>query len=70
MYTVELEQRDIFACHAPDPPRHWIMEQYRLDGVSNPYSGKPHGVQVRTEIELISEYKYMLADAMIKQRMK
>jgi hypothetical protein len=61
--------RDWFAGEAPEPPEWWFIQQTAEDRRINPHND-PHKTTPRSTLQLIAEWKYLYADAMIAQRKK
>jgi len=59
--------RDYFAAHAPEPSEAWISVQRGIDRNRNPHN-EPHKPAPRDDFQLIAEYKFAHADAMVKAR--
>ena len=59
--------RDYFAAHAPEPSEAWISVQRWIDRNRNPHN-EPHKPAPRDDFQLIAEYKFAHADAMLKAR--
>ena len=65
--TMGMTLRDYFASKAPEPSEAWISVQRGIDRNRNPHN-EPHKPAPRDDFQLIAEYKFAHADAMIKAR--
>ena len=68
-YASGLSIRDWFAGQALEPPESWLRMMREVDRARNPHndSYKP---SPRTDFQLVAEWKYAHADAMIAERNK
>ena len=62
-----MELRDWFATFAPEPTEAYIGAQSELDRAKNPH-GDTYRRQRRTREEIVADYKYTYADAMMSRR--
>jgi hypothetical protein len=59
--------RDWFAGNAPPPPADWMDTMRRSDQARNPHN-EPHKPKIRSTVELIADWNFEYADAMIEAR--
>ena len=69
MQLADIELRDYFAIHAPQPSRETISLYLSLDKGRNPHKDhfKP---KIRTEVEIECDLRYEFADMMMKTSVK
>lgn len=61
--------RDWFAGQAPNPSSGWIETRLRMEQAKNPHN-EPDKHRPMTEPEVVAEYKFRFADAMLAEREK
>lgn len=59
--------RDYFAAHAPEPPEWWVNLQIARDRNANP-NNEYHKPKPREHVEILAQWAYEYADAMLKIR--
>lgn len=59
--------RDWFAGQAPDVPNWWLEMQRNIDRQRNPL-GEPHKPAPREYLQLLAEWRWAYADAMLAAR--
>ena len=59
--------RDWFAGQAPEPPESWLHMQRGIDRNRNPHN-EPHKPAPRDDFQLTAEWKFAIADAMLRAR--
>lgn len=64
-----MDLRDYFAAHAPNPDENYITMHQSMDHNRNP-NNDPDKHKRRSKIQIIAEYKFEYADAMMKAREK
>ena len=66
-YEDGMSLRDWFATFAPMPSEEHIERAHQFDLSANPHN-EPHKPNRRTVEEIVAEFKFRHADAMLKQR--